>query len=61
MLWRPLAVSGTNPQAYRLQNFHLGTAKSLDTPLIEGVNRPGMRPTASVTGQNWYFTRQNKR
>jgi hypothetical protein len=60
-LWKPVAFGGQFPTGYRLQNLYLGTAKSLDAPLVSGAQTPIMQATGNFTGQVWYFTRQSHR
>lgn len=45
------------PDRYRLQNVNFGSARSLDTPLLDGSAFPYMAETGLFSGQFWRFVR----
>jgi hypothetical protein len=58
MIWRAVSAGGGR---YYLQNLNFGGARSLDTPLLNGVPHPSMQATGNLSGQHWLFTRMERR
>lgn len=60
MMWRAASAAAYSPGRYFLQNWG-SSAKSLDTPLYNGIPWPSMQTTGGFSGQFWSFTRLSHR